>query len=388
MRRHHPIPGRRGQRGFTLIELLVVIAIIGVLIALLLPAVQSAREAARRAQCTNNLKQIALALNNYESAYSTYPMGVYFQADRMGRYYTSGSWLVPLFQFMEGGAIFNATNFNLNMYASDNTTISGIATSTLQCPSDPKISETFTYSVADGAALDPVPLPMRYSSYAACSGTWFQLVGTAGIPYFDQRMGQVNGIIYFVGYPANLVIGSTVYKSTDVVRLSSITDGTSNTMAVGERAHGLLPNAVIHDWQWWTSGNYGDTIFNTLHPLNPHRKIKNWVGPSGASAYGGPPLHVNDPLGTSYNTNCLGGGDSTWVNSASSFHPGGANFAFCDGSVRFLKDSIQSWQIDNCLPAGVTRVNGIYSMAPGTRLGVYQALSTRNGGETISADAF
>ncbi len=359
-------PGRQAARGFTLIELLVVIAIIAVLIGLLLPAVQAAREAARRAQCVNNMKQLGLALHNYMDTQGTTPMGLYYQRTKAGVFYTSGSLFVPLMQYMEGGTIFNAMNFSLNMYDSDNTTVSGIATATLWCPSDGRISERHTYPPGPTGNLDGGALPMCYSSYAGNAGTWFQTPpNTSAV--FDARMGQRNGVMFFVGFPPE------IGKSGSPVNIAGITDGTSNTMAFGERAHGMLAQISadeMYDWQWWTSGNNGDTLFTTYHPLNPHRKIKNFQCNGGCQN--------------------LGGGHSTWVNSASSFHPGGANFTLMDGSVRFLKDTIDSWPIDNDtgFPRGVTRpLPLLWVVDPSARMGVYQALSTRAGNEIISSDS-
>jgi prepilin-type N-terminal cleavage/methylation domain-containing protein/prepilin-type processing-associated H-X9-DG protein len=367
----------RPKRGFTLIELLVVIAIIAVLISLLLPAVQSAREAAHRTQCTNNLKQLALALANYEGVYGSYPPGYCLQA-YAGDHEDAAGPLVRLTNFYEQSAVFNAMNFSLMMFCSENTTVTGAAVGTLWCPSDGGIvNYRYTYPAdygqSVGLAYLNTAMPMTYSSYAGSLGSWpFYNFGT-------DQMRQVNGVFYLIGAPplnpiriyGNIFAGLPGVPPT---RISSITDGLSNTMAFGEHAHGLYskqPDANgavdFNDWNWWVSGNFGDTIYSTYFPMNPQRKLATGYYESGTYIQG-----------------------DDMVTAASSFHPGGANFAFCDGSVRFLKDSIDSWAIDSKsgLPTGVTFKYPTYVVQPGSRIPVYQALSTRNGGEVISADAY
>jgi prepilin-type N-terminal cleavage/methylation domain-containing protein/prepilin-type processing-associated H-X9-DG protein len=360
------------RRGFTLIELLVVIAIIAVLISLLLPAVQSAREAARRAQCINNLKQLALASHNYISANNVYPQGIQFQSNPEAalQCYTSGSCWVSLAQYYEQGSIFNSVNFMVNMYTAQNTTVSGVGMSIMWCPSDPVITGlTYTYPANTVCAT---PLPMYYTSYAACTGyvmeyynpTWNSAgPGQCQLPSSGPNL-QNNGVIYVLSN----------------VSLASITDGTSNTFFASERAHGRFPASDLYCWNWWTSGNYGDTMFTAYYPLNPFNKIPNFC--------------------------CQDGSSDAYTSSAGSFHPGGANFAFCDGSVKFLKDSIQSWRIQNTgstttglynkvysgtgYPVGVSRDSSTYNFifAPGLQIGIYQALASRNGGEVVSSDQY
>lgn len=374
------------RRGFTLIELLVVIAIIAVLIALLLPAVQAAREAARRSQCTNNLKQIMLAMHNYESSNGSFPQGFCWQYTTGGLNYTdSAGPLLRLSQFIEQGAIYNSWNSSIAMYYGANTTVCGTGLSVIWCPSDGAI-QGLRYTYPAPYAFDGGPLPMTYSSYAGNLGDWTYFpIGTA----VDQtQLSLMNGMFQYIGMPVGInpvsIYGTSYPNSGSVppVKIATITDGLSNTIAWSEHAHGLFNTAgstnqagqTITDfycWNWWVSANYGDTMFTVFYPINPQRKI-----------------------GTGYSDNNQG---DAMVLSSSSFHPGGANFGFADGSVRFLKDSIQSWQLTGSgtgsttlIPMGWTRdSNGTFTPSNvSAQLGIYQKLGSRNGGEALSSDAY
>jgi prepilin-type N-terminal cleavage/methylation domain-containing protein len=137
------------RRGFTLIELLVVIAVIAVLLGLLLPAVQMAREAARRTQCVNNLKQLALATHNYERTWESYPQGVQYTFNL-----TTASHWVAQFPFYEQQPLFNAINFDWHIVSAANTTVVGVQLPVLMCPSDPLINRLLEW---DGSWFgDPV----------------------------------------------------------------------------------------------------------------------------------------------------------------------------------------------------------------------------------------
>ena len=155
------------------------------------------------------------------------------------------------------------------------------------------------------------PLTMYYTSYAGNTGQWFQWYGLTAASNAAAAACQ-----FGTGYPATQTNG--VIYMLSAVGLQSVTDGTSNTMLSSERAHGKFPAGDLYCWNWWTSGNFGDTMFTTFFPMNPFNKIPDFC--------------------------CLDSGPDAYVASAASFHPGGANFGFCDGSVKFLKDSVSSWQ--------------------------------------------
>ncbi len=321
-----------GRNGFTLIELLVVISVIGILIALLLPAVQSAREAARRMQCTNNLKQIALAAHNYLDVNNALPQGMPFQVDAnhpentaFGQMWNAHSVFVAMLPQLDQQPLFNAVNFNMNVWNAPNFTIHGVGINTLWCPSDYRVFEARTFP--DGALQDPGATTMRYTSYAANSGTWML--------WCQQEL------------PPQLSMKG-LFHIRSAVSLASITDGLSNTFAVSEHAHTMLDDTTAPWWHLWTSGNYGDTLFCTLYPMNPFRKVDGMAADWYADGTG------DDR-------------QAPFIIGASSLHPGGANFAFLDGSVRFLKDTVNSWMPDpqTLLPPGLTfDPSGPYKLGP------------------------
>jgi prepilin-type N-terminal cleavage/methylation domain-containing protein/prepilin-type processing-associated H-X9-DG protein len=339
------------RRGFTLIELLVVIAIIAVLISLLLPAVQSAREAARRAQCTNNLKQIGLAMHNYESTNTTLPPGV--------KGCCWGTWLNFIMPFIEGNNQFNAYNFAGNdryeglgiqtgqfrYGGAVNTTVTYGRVNTYLCPSDPNNNNLpggswaitcHNYVVNFGNTITTQPPLYAWNNTK---------VPFLGAPFTD--MGAPD---------ADITVGVQQGATAGTVKFSGISDGLSNTLMTSEILIGQGWN--LHGFSWW---GYAPQ-FTGLYPPNSSQPDVM----QGAS-------YCNSPNTNPQGVTCVGAtgtqssgglysGGLGMVNIPRSKHPGGVNTGMCDGSVRFIKNSVS--------------------------IPIFQGLSSAKGAEVISADSY
>jgi prepilin-type N-terminal cleavage/methylation domain-containing protein/prepilin-type processing-associated H-X9-DG protein len=366
------------RRGFTLIELLVVIAIIAVLIALLLPAVQSAREAARRAQCTNNLKQIGLAFANYESSNAMYPLGGMTlgggnaaNASNWGALASNNglSWTALILPYAEQNPIYSSINFstgtaqNMAAFATAWYTRVGL----FSCPSDADQNGFRNFGSGNGDGQDistnppappgnPTGTPMvPVSDYLGSFGdnycigcnssmqfptetpvsVWPPVPGQPRVGWPGEQGTMLNINCGVGGASQGTLRGMFDVSDGQTVTLASVTDGTSNTIAAGE---GLPAQRADNNVWEWNSGADGTTV-----PMNFFSGLSCGItGGWNAFSWAGRCAYTNTGF--------------------KSHHPGGCNFLFVDGSVHFLKQTINMF--------------------------TYCALGSRNGGEVISSDSY
>ena len=339
--------------GFTLIEVLVVISIISLLMALLIPAVQAAREAARRLHCANNLKQIGIALHAYHDAFESFPVGRFKTYDPR---FAGGnppctttlidkSFLVMLLPFEEQTSLYNAVNQTLTIFGGENRTIQTIPVSTYLCPSDPEArvrSGDASRMITPGFLRPGDSFMVAFTSYVGCFGSFdvFALPSPDnGCRVPAELAAQANGCL----------------GDASPIRMASVSDGLGNTIFASEKANARLPSSVevFGRYGWYFAGNLGDTLFTTFYPPNMVRNVSRVAGAKLAFA-------------------------------ASSLHPGGVNALMGDGSVRFIKETIQSWPPNPTTgtPTGAIRTAGNWWVQL-PAAGVWQALGTRSSGETI-----
>jgi prepilin-type N-terminal cleavage/methylation domain-containing protein/prepilin-type processing-associated H-X9-DG protein len=332
-------PTTGSRRGFTLIELLVVIAIIAVLIGLLMPAVQGARESARRAQCTNNLKQIGLALHGYETTHGSFPIGVLRSAPAPA---CTTNWRYTLFTYMlpslEQTNLHNSINFNVTTSSIRNVTALETSLAVYLCPSD---------LPSQGKLNGPGELKSigeSQGSYAGVAGT------TEVFRYVYTQQSGKNASRCFV-IEANGAFGVNFnFKAREFL------DGLSNTLFVGETSrYRNEPSSIFNVWDQgdW----FGDGLSaNSSRPQGIAYAVPTINAPASLDDVS--PIIDPDPFSWWQKPQALLYGQFGFR----SQHPGGANFVMADGSIKFLKSTIS--------------------------MPIYRALSTRSGKEVVGSDAY
>lgn len=342
---------KKTRRGFTLIELLVVIAIIAVLIALLLPAVQQAREAARRAQCTNNLKQLGLAVHNYISQNNVLPAhDMYPTTSDIGWGWTYG-WPVAIMPQLDQQVMFNAFNFYCGIFGNANgpgptpanTTVGYLQLATLLCPSD-------------GTTLRP-GAPWGTQNYVGNYG------GPGAVAMGTGTIVPVNS-----NYLGN-------YTNYGPVGIESILDGSSSTGLFSERLIGINGGQTVYaggphnqafrgvytnkvggpGWNNWNGGYTAQQAYQIMQACNtlPGTTGSNCSWSNGYVWVAAYPWYINSNGYTHFSppnkNSCYdpndGAGNGWFVTvhgtaPPTSNHPGGVNVCFADGSVHFIKDSV------------------------------------------------
>lgn len=334
---------RRAKPGFTLVELLVVIAIIGVLVSLLLPAVQSAREAARRTQCSNNIRQIAIALHNYHDTVGRFPPGGIHNSHGPAIPWYDGanstswraSWLLCVLPQLEQQGLYELYNFNRRARdGGDNAEVVGTAIKTLICPSVG--TEQASWVLSEG--VNPV---FAKGNYAACF--------SAGSAYSQTS---------FSG--ANMDFERAVFNAAGHygAQMADIKDGTSNVVAVSE----ILTRDSSADgrgaWAYPTGSFFSGGLAQSCSSadnMTEAPKVPN--GNALQDCRADQPSWCSGPTtgGDVSRLRCLGGANRPNI-AARSYHPGGVHAMLADGSIRFINDSIdaETWKRLLCIHDGET----------------------------------
>jgi prepilin-type N-terminal cleavage/methylation domain-containing protein/prepilin-type processing-associated H-X9-DG protein len=359
---------------FTLVELLVVIAIIGILVGLLLPAVQSAREAARRMQCSNNLKQLALAVHNYESTFQRFPSrqaGSGYIPQHAHRLRISI--FVTLLPFYEQANLYETIKYNPNSAPWANTPFWNTQIPTLLCPSDP-------YS--EGTDARGSGAPNGRCSYSV----------NGGDNYLNSVVNATERTDLNLAFQARTMSNRGVFGRHDYPRMGNIVDGTSNTLMVAERSipinlrdrgmaivdaagSDLTTYVPLSCRAYWAGTQYVNAASPFTQDTSPGYRWADGAAFFAAFTTILPPNTSVCLLGDP-NWQSGGGHYAPGIWTPTSHHAGGVQVAMCDGSVRFITDSIDSGNLSAVAPAASSGGPSPY--------GVWGALGTKAGSETVS----
>lgn len=291
------------QQAFTLVELLVVIAIIGILIGMLLPAVQQVREAARRTQCANNIRQMSLALLNFESANMRFPNG--WTSENNSNLLPGWAWSAQILPFLEQGNIASQISFQSAITSADNSFVLDQVIPSFLCPSDPD-AEVLDFGTGGGGGVVSGPVG---------SGSGTRSVSASAPSTLLLARSNYSGVFGSIEVSEDPFRGDGIFFGNSRIRFNGINDGSSNTLLVGERRNDLG----------------GVTWLGVIPGIDePFARI---VGATDHAP--------NDP-------------DDNFEDFRS-YHPGGVNMGFADGSTQFITDAINE--------------------------SIFQALGTRSGGE-------
>ena len=327
----------RKNKGFTLVELLVVIAIIGILIALLLPAVQAAREAARRMQCSSNLKQVGVGMHNYENAHGGLPIGVVIRPSMQG--HTSFAMILPYIEQGHIGAIYD---YSLRHLSLENSRATSAQMPTYQCPSDDSSGRTAHH--IPGASSH---LGWSRSNFAACFGSATGLYDAAGNSLYGNDWTGVNDDT------------DGAFRMNVSRKLREFNDGTSHSAMVSEVISGKDDHIDSATKIWdarglWAWDIMGASSYTHLNTPNSSSGDAMWANPGqDVECVHSPELGMpcDNTHGSSYDE---------FHAAARSRHPGGVNVAFADGHVSFIEDEIDvlAWHQLGAINDGGTIANG------------------------------